>query len=261
MSDKASILVVDDEEIVCVSVRRILSREGYEVDMAMSAAEALDKIGQGGYGLVITDLMMPEKNGIEVMHAIKKRGIDVPFVMITGYPTIKTAVQALRLGAIDYIPKPFTRQELLGPVNRALRRGGSPEPVEPAPWVRATVEPVLPGDRFVLPEHSWAVYDQEGTLAVGIEDSFLKTAGAVESIEAPEANEMVEQGYPNIRLTTEDGGEHSVFMPFSGRVVAVNQGALQNPGQITTSDWILQIVPSDLEAEVEVLIKKNRGPA
>jgi CheY-like chemotaxis protein/glycine cleavage system H lipoate-binding protein len=257
MSDKASILVVDDEEIVCVSVRKILTREGYEVDMAMSAAEALDKIGQGGYKLVITDLMMPEKNGIEMMHSIKKRGIEVPFVMITGYPTIKTGVQALRLGAIDYIPKPFTRQELLGPVNRALRRGGSPQPVGPALQIRSPSEPVLPGDRFVLPEHSWAVYDQEGTFAVGIEDSFLKTAGAVESIEAPEADEMVEQGYPTIRLTTEDGGEHSVFMPFSGRVVAVNHEALKDPGKVTASDWILQIIPSNLDAEVEVLIRKK----
>jgi CheY-like chemotaxis protein len=254
MSDRTRILVVDDEEIVCLSVQRILAREGLEVDMATNAQAALAKAAERQYNLVITDLMMPELNGIELMHALREKGLDAPFLMITGYPTIKTAIQALRLGAIDYVPKPFTRQELLGPVNRALRRDPHGPAEEPAP---SNTAPALPGDRFVLPEHSWAVYGQDGTIAVGIEESFLKTAGPVTRIMAPGVNEMVEQGYPAVRLGTADGGEHGVFMPFTGQVLAVNPEALARPGEITAAAWIVQVIPSNLASDVSMLIKKE----
>ncbi len=257
MSEKPRVLVVDDEEIVCASVRRILSKRDIEVDTVMKADEALDKLDKEEYNLVIMDLMMPEMNGIELMHAIRKKDLDVPFLMITGYPTIKTAMQALRLGAIDYIPKPFTRQELLGPVNRALRRGealSDAEKEKSQPGEQATA---LPGTAFYLPEHSWGEYEQEGTIIVGIEQSFLDAAGNVSSVEVPPANEMIEQGYPTIKLTTDDGAQHSVFAPFSGRVVETNRQALDDPGKISSSEWIIRIIPSSLKAEMAMLVKKE----
>lgn len=257
MNDKPRVLVVDDEEIVCTSVRRILGKRDIEVDTAMKADEAMEKLANEHFNLVIMDLMMPEMNGIELMHSIRKKDMDVPFLMITGYPTIKTAMQALRLGAIDYIPKPFTRQELMGPVNRALRRGEAQSDAEKekaAPGDQATA---LPGSRFFLPEHSWAEYEQEGTIKIGIEQSFLDAAGAVQSIEGPPANEMVEQGYPTIKLSTEDGSQHSVFAPFSGRIMEVNQEVMDNPAKVSSSDWILRIIPSSLKAEMAMLVKKE----
>jgi len=257
MSEKTRILVVDDEEIVCVSVRRILSREGCEVDSATTAARALDLIDDHEYQLIITDMMMPEMNGIEMMHSMRVRGLEVPFLMITGYPTIRTAMQALRLGAIDYIPKPFTRKELLGPVNRALRRKWSRDGGVPAPDKGGRAEPVSPGDRFILPEHSWAVYKQDGSLEIGIEGSFLDAAGEVARIETPGANEMIEQGYPTIRLGAADGDEHGVFAPFSGRVVEVNQEVIDAPEKLGPEVWVLRVVPSSLRQET-VMLNKER---
>lgn len=256
MSDQNRILVIDDESVVLISVDKILSREGYEVVTADKAEDGLEKAKGGGFDLVITDLMMPGMNGIELMHSIKTTGSDVPFLMITGYPSIKTAMQALRLGAIDYIPKPFTRVELISPVNRALRRRGMPERTR-SPEAKSSAGPVMPGDCFVLPEHSWGLYEQEGTVAVGIEGSFLESAGRVSAVEAPADNEMIEQGYPFLKLRTEEGDEHAVFAPFSGRVVAVNREALDDPVKMTATSWLVRIIPSQIHSETEALIRRE----
>lgn len=256
MNDKTVILVVDDEEIVCESVKKILSRESYEVDMVMDAPQALALARSKPYSLLITDLMMPEMNGIELMHSLRKHGLDIPFLMITGYPTIKTAMQALRLGAIDYIPKPFTRTELISPVNRALRRREILEASTSVSAPENTCEPVKPGDCFVLPGHSWAVYDQDGTVTIGIEESFLGPAGPVAGIETPDPNEMIEQGYPTIKVKTRDENVHGVFSPLSGRVVTVNQQILDDPQKLDSSQWVLRIIPSCLQADIVMLVKK-----
>jgi DNA-binding NtrC family response regulator len=105
------------------------------------------------FDVVITDLMMPEMNGLEILMAMQERQINIPSIMITGYPTIRTAIQAQRLGSVDYIPKPFTRAELLGPLNRALRRAHKRgESIESPDKTRETVPKVLPpkpGESFL----------------------------------------------------------------------------------------------------------------
>ncbi len=106
------ILVVDDEETVCQSIKKILTRRGYTVDNALSAEEAIKKINEFSYDLVITDLMMPKTNGIELIQIIKGNYPELDVVMITGYASIESAVKATKLGAINYIPKPFTPDEL-----------------------------------------------------------------------------------------------------------------------------------------------------
>lgn len=106
------ILVVDDEETVCQSIKKILSRKGYTVDNAHSAEEAIRKMNENTYDLVITDLMMPKTNGIELIQIIKDNYPELDVVMITGYASIESAVKATKLGAVNYIPKPFTPDEL-----------------------------------------------------------------------------------------------------------------------------------------------------
>jgi DNA-binding NtrC family response regulator len=114
------ILVVDDEASVCSSVEKILSRQGHQVVIAQSAEEALQKIEQGKFNLVLADLMMPQVSGIELLKRIRSRWQDLNVIMITGYASISTAVESTRLGAIDYLPKPFTPEELTKVTDRAL---------------------------------------------------------------------------------------------------------------------------------------------
>jgi DNA-binding NtrC family response regulator len=117
----ARILVVDDEDIVVKSCIRILSDE-HQVDSASNGRDALLKIEEESYDLVILDIMMPGMDGIEVLRRIKETHPDVDVVMVTGLSQIETAVQAMKLGAFDYISKPFDPDELALVVQRVLER-------------------------------------------------------------------------------------------------------------------------------------------
>lgn len=110
---KATILVIDDEQIVHESVQRILEEEGYRVEGALRVDQALDMLAGRSYDLVITDLMMPERSGMEAIEAVARDHPQVGVVVFTGFATVDSAVQSMRLGALDYLPKPFTPEELL----------------------------------------------------------------------------------------------------------------------------------------------------
>lgn len=119
---KAKILVIDDETIVHESCNRILTEEGYVVKSAFTGQEGFKKIEEESYDLVITDLKMPGISGMEALKKIKEDNSDIGIIMITGYSTAETAVEAMKLGAFDYLPKPFTPDELISVVNKALEK-------------------------------------------------------------------------------------------------------------------------------------------
>jgi DNA-binding NtrC family response regulator len=116
------ILVVDDEMIVCESCKRILDEEGYEVETALSGKEAFDKMKTTPFDIVITDLKMPGIDGMEVLKTFRKEYTDSIIIMITGFSTVETAVEAMKLGAFDYIPKPFTPDEVSVVVKKAVEK-------------------------------------------------------------------------------------------------------------------------------------------
>ena len=114
------ILVIDDEEVVGESLRKTLNEEGYEIETARSGQEGLRKGRNGNFDLVIVDLKMPDINGLDVIKSIKAEQPDAMMVMITGYSTVDSATEALRTGAFDYVPKPFTPGEITSVVGKAL---------------------------------------------------------------------------------------------------------------------------------------------
>src|SRR4030042_7041946 len=116
------ILVVDDESIVCESCQRILQEEAYEVESALSGQEAFEKMRANPFDIVITDLKMPGIDGMEVLNTFHKEYPDTIIIMITGFSTVETAVEAMKLGAFDYIPKPFTPDEVTIVVKKAMEK-------------------------------------------------------------------------------------------------------------------------------------------
>ena len=118
----ARILVVDDEDIVIKSCMRILEGGDYQIDSARDGREALRKVEDSPYDIMIVDIMMPNIGGMEVLRRIKEAYPNVDVIMITGLSQIDTAVQAMKLGAFDYISKPFEPDELKLVVQRALER-------------------------------------------------------------------------------------------------------------------------------------------
>jgi DNA-binding NtrC family response regulator len=120
------ILIVDDEEIVRTSCRRILEPEGYSVRTAGSGAEAFALLEQHETDVVLTDLMMPDMDGIEVLRNTREKWPGIEVVIMTGYGTVKTAVRAMKIGVFDYIEKPFTPDDLISLVQRACKRNELP---------------------------------------------------------------------------------------------------------------------------------------
>jgi len=257
----ARILVIDDEEVVHLSLRRILGRHGHQVDTELDAARGLQRLVDASYELIITDLMMPGLDGIQLLQALRARGSSVPVLMITGYPTIRTAIQALRLGAVDYVAKPFTQKELMAPVRRALQRSADPPDAdESAPATAPDADGIegpktqlAVGDRCCLPAHAWAVYEQDGTLRIGIAATFLRQVGEIESLRLPSKDDLVEQGRVGIWIITPSGDEHGVYMPLSGVVVEVN--AVAQPDAVRADLWLVRLVPDNLDRELPVLVQ------
>jgi len=112
VSEKFKILVVDDELPVCKSIASALTGDEYTVDTALSGEEALEFQEKKHYDAIIADLMMPGISGLELLKKVKMNRPDTLMIMITGYPSIRTAVEAIKLGAFDYLPKPFTPNDL-----------------------------------------------------------------------------------------------------------------------------------------------------
>lgn len=118
----ARILVVDDDNAHALAVSRVLQREGWRTDIVYRVDEAMDALREHAYDLAITDLKMPGASGFDLIRAAKHEQFDVDFVMMTAFGTVENAVEALRVGAEDFIIKPIKRAALVKCVQRILRR-------------------------------------------------------------------------------------------------------------------------------------------
>lgn len=113
------VLAVDDEQIVLDSIRKHLTRVGYTVQCINSAYEALEVLKRVAPDIVLTDLMMPEIDGVEFLQKARKIAPTTPMILITGYATLKTVERAFGAGAFECIAKPFSKSELVAVVDRA----------------------------------------------------------------------------------------------------------------------------------------------
>jgi DNA-binding NtrC family response regulator len=130
--NKTKVLVIDDEKVVLDSVKKILTDEGYEVAVNLSGRDGLNDALSATYDIVLTDIRMPDIGGMRVLRDIKRKKPSLPVVMITGYASVQSSVQAMKLGASDYIEKPFTPDQLVKAVDAALEQAATktPEPQE-----------------------------------------------------------------------------------------------------------------------------------
>src|SRR5262245_60697320 len=120
---RARILVADDEPELRTVLEEILMASGYDVVGASDGAEALGALESGRFDMVVSDIAMPGMTGLQLLRAVRERDLDTPVVLMTGSPTMESAVRALEDGALKYLVKPFRHQELLDSVERALRLG------------------------------------------------------------------------------------------------------------------------------------------
>ncbi|MCK4395831.1 response regulator [candidate division WOR-3 bacterium] len=252
------VLVVDDEATVCKSVRRILEREHLEVDEALSGKEALDMLDKKPYGVVVTDMMMPGIGGMDLIRMIKEKQPEVSVIMITGFATIKTAVQAMKLGAFDYIPKPFTPEELSGVTLRAIERMKLYLEEEREEVKKPKKEVEKGKGRYYILEHSWALIEDDGTVRVGMDDIFQKTAGDIINCDLPFEGDIIEQGRVCVRVTSTGLKIHKVWSPVTGKVIEVNE-ELNRDASLANKEpygkgWLVRVEPIDLEEDLKNLV-------
>ena len=121
-SFRGRVLVIDDEPDIRESLEALLSSENYRVELAFNATEGLKKLETSTYDLVLVDLMMPDKSGMEVLEEIRLRDRETPLFMITAYGSIEVAVEALKRGANDYFAKPWDNEKLLIEIDRMISK-------------------------------------------------------------------------------------------------------------------------------------------
>jgi CheY-like chemotaxis protein len=263
---KARILAVDDEAIVLDSFRKILVIAGYSVDTVETGKEALGLVRKNDYDFVFTDFKMPEMNGVEVTKAVKHLRPDIDVVLITGYASIESAVETMKYGAMDYVEKPFTDDELTEMVNTLVIRRQARLEAEIKPEIRMVTPSVsqsdsrheinVPAGIFVSPCHSWARRLMNGMVRVGIDDFTHKTIGRIDSVELPGKGRMVAKGDPLFSLL-QGNLSLSVPSPVSGRVAGVNVELLDHPELIKLKPyelgWFCRIEPSKLNDDLKEL--------
>jgi CheY-like chemotaxis protein len=268
---KAKILCVDDEDVILDSFRKILVLDGYSVDTVSAGAEALNLIKSHHYDFVFTDLKMPEMDGVEVTKSVKFLRPDIDVIIITGYATVETAVDCMKLGAMDYVQKPFTEDELLEFTKKSLIKRQDRIQKQLKPRVHITHlkedeklsigEFAIPGGVFLSEGHTWASVTQDGTVRIGLDDFAKKLIGKIDDVEFPNLGMTITKGQ---QLFSIKQGKKSIQFnsPVSGQVAKVNQTVMDNIGNLEFStygnNWICTIDADKLDIELSKLkIGKN----
>ncbi|MGB5176328.1 MAG: response regulator, partial [Thermoanaerobaculia bacterium] len=262
-SPKARILAVDDEPVVLDSFRKILVLEGFSVDTVETAQEALGLVRKNDYDFVFTDLKMPGMDGMDLTKAVKHLRPDIDVVMITGYGTIESAVSTMRFGAMDYVEKPFTPEELGAFTNRCLIRRQDRIEKEIAPRVQLVTAAVeeshspnvinVPGGIYVSPEHTWVGIDITGEARIGLDDFALKSLEDIKDIDFPTQGSHIRKGEPLFSLRR---GESTLAFPspLTGKVTGVNHDLTYYLELVTRRPfalgWICCMEPSKLSEEL-----------
>ncbi len=141
MSDSPKLLVVDDEEVICQACRRIFSRQGFQVEVNTDACNGLNCALHDDYAAILLDIKMPKIDGIQFLERLRETKPDQPVLIMTGYPSIPNATAAMRLGASDYITKPFRPDEITRAVQRIVGRQTTREAAAAKPAARRAASP------------------------------------------------------------------------------------------------------------------------
>ena len=234
MPDNRSMLVVDDEEVVCQVCQRIFSRQGFHVDTNTDPRQGLARATEKDYEIILLDIKMPNMDGIQFLEPLRKKKPEVPVLIITGYPSIPNAAAAMRLGASDYVTKPFTAEEITWAVQRVLAvqhelsgevppEAAADESPLAAKWIGETL----------FWEESWVRAEMDGSACAGAVLPGIRGA-KITGVRLPRIGEVVYQGLPMAGVTLAEKPPIVVPAPVSGVVVVVNQLLQKRPGWLAS---------------------------
>ncbi|MHB1687080.1 MAG: glycine cleavage system protein H [Ignavibacteriaceae bacterium] len=261
MNKQLDILVIDDEQVIIDAVNKICSAEGFKVDSSIDAKDALEKLSRNSYRIIICDIMMPDFDGFEFLDEIMRRKISSPVIMTTGYSTVENAVKSLYNGAIDFIPKPFTADEILNSIIRGIKYLEIQKMLTAQRLQKddATIIYVpCPAKYFRLGYASWVSEENTGSVLIGVTDLFLKTIEGTEEIEFQKIDEEIIQGNQCAAIKSKGGLVHNILSPVTGRIIERNEEVLKDVSIVEKDPyfkgWFYRVIPSESEYELKQLI-------
>jgi CheY-like chemotaxis protein/glycine cleavage system H lipoate-binding protein len=248
MKKRERILVVDDDPVIAQSCKRILSSEGYVVSVAEKGEEAINKVSKEEFSLVITDIRLPDIYGLIVLKETKVIQPESDVVVITGYPSLEDAKESVRLGAFEYIEKPFTPEFIINTAKKVFDRRG---------WIlrKAYIDQfrygIVPSSELdertiYYKEGTWARPLREDYWEIGIDVRYWFLAGQLLYLELPEGLKALASGEPFCRLLTGGGQIFELPAPMTGVVKEINERANDIMCSLTESHlsegWLLWVV-------------------
>jgi len=259
--EKKDILIIDDEEIINEAVKKISKAEGLTADSVSNPLLAFNLLTKRTYRLILCDIMMPEMDGFQFMDELYKKGINIPVIMITGYSTVENAVKSLYKGAIDFIAKPFTFDELMSSISRGFKYLELQKQIAAAqyyPNKDSIIYVPCPPKYMKLGFTSWMYLEQEGTAIVGATDCFLRTVDSITKIDMMKKDDIFYQGNMCVKFESADGLTHNFLAPLGGKIIERNEKLIDNISLIIKDPyfegWIYRIIPSDIEYDMKYLI-------
>ncbi len=257
------LLVIDDEPVVCQSCQRIFEGQGYKVETTTDSREGLKLATGNDYSAILLDVKMPDMDGLEFLHQFRNTNRKAPIIMITGYSSIQDAAAAMRLGAVDYIPKPFTPAEISDAVKRLTAEATAVSTTAPAAKaVSVTTPGVVPGtgtwsplsDEYRFLNHGWVQLGQDGSVRLG---AFISSeeSNELESVKLPKIGETVYRGLPLAAIKSTGKPGRSIPAVVSGEVVEVNTALATTPGKAFANPchegWLVRVRPENLSEDMK----------
>jgi CheY-like chemotaxis protein len=225
--EKGRILVLDDDPIVTLSCKRILGAEGFSISTVEKGKDALNRLSKEDFDLLISDVRLPDINGMEVLKEARVIKPKTDVVIITGYPTLEDAKESTRLGASEYIEKPFTPDFMLNIANKVfdtrgwiLRQAFIDEFRDSVVSLRDQENPVI-----FYKEGTWARPAKDGLWEIGCDLRYWLLTGNLMYVEFINDLEKVEAGKPFATIFTSSGQSNELLAPMNGDLKEVNTKA------------------------------------
>ncbi|MFI5295581.1 MAG: response regulator [Thermodesulfovibrionales bacterium] len=227
MENKGKILVLDDDPVVTLSCKRILGAEGYTIITTDRGEDAIKRVSNEEFDLLISDIRLPDINGITVLREAKLVQPKLDVVIITGYPTLEDAKESVKLGAFEFIEKPFTPEFMMNVAKKVfdnkgwiLRKAFIDEFRNEIVSLRDTENPVI-----FYKEGTWARPAKNGLWEIGCDVRYWLLSGQLMYIDLPDTLKVVAAGEPFAKILSGGGQTEDLVSPMTGKIVELNHQA------------------------------------
>ncbi|MEW6117169.1 MAG: response regulator [Nitrospirota bacterium] len=222
--DKQRILVVDDDPVVGLSCKRILGGEGYTVFTVEDGHSAVERLSKDEFDLVITDIRLPDVYGLTVIQEAKTIQPKADVVVITGYPTLEDAKESIRLGAFEYLEKPFTPDFMMNVAKRVFDKRGW---ILKKAYIDQFKEYIVPASdmdsqTMFYKDGTWARPAKDGSWEIGVDVRHFLVSGQMLYVDMMRNVKAIANGETFAKLLSGDGKIYEIKAPMTGVIKEVN---------------------------------------